>query len=57
MLGQCLAPALLLALATTAFASNQTLFTFDDLVDIKGNPTDLAQFKGNVTLVINVASF
>eukprot|EP00055_Hartaetosiga_balthica_P002581 m.4510 g.4510 ORF g.4510 m.4510 type:complete len:72 (-) comp2240_c0_seq1:1469-1684(-) len=38
-------------------ANNKTLFSFTDLVDIHGNSASLAQYAGNVTLVINVASF
>ena len=38
-------------------ANNKTLFDFNDLVDIEGRPTGLAQYRGNVSLVINVASF
>lgn len=47
----------LAALVGVAAGANQTLFSFTDLVDIQGKPTSLAQYKGNVTLVINVASF
>ena len=42
---------------TAAPAANQSLYDFKNLVDIDGNMVDLAQYKGNVTLVINVASF
>ena len=51
-----LAPAttfLLLAASTGA----QTLFEFHDLVAIDGTTVDAAGFKGNVSLIINVASF
>lgn len=51
-----LAPAttfLLLAASTGA----QTLFDFHDLVAIDGTTVDAAGFKGNVSLIINVASF
>eukprot|EP00049_Salpingoeca_infusionum_P017296 m.352459 g.352459 ORF g.352459 m.352459 type:complete len:56 (-) comp16524_c0_seq1:898-1065(-) len=51
--------ALLLAtlMLGVASATNTTLFDFDDLVDIKGNPFKASDYRGNVTLVINVASF
>lgn len=38
-------------------ANNKTLYDFHDLVDIRGQPADLATYRGNVSLVINVASF
>jgi len=39
-------------------AANQSLYTsFPNLVSIDGMPTSLAQFKGNVSLVINVATY
>jgi hypothetical protein len=38
--------------------SLQSLYTsFPNLVSIDGVPTSLAQFKGNVSLVINVATY
>ena len=38
-------------------AADSTLFDFHDLVGIDGSTVDLAHLKGNVTMVINVASF
>ena len=40
-----------------AQAGSDSLFQFTDLVAIDGSPISLAQFKGNVTLVVNVASY
>lgn len=58
MARRALALCLMAAAACTASAGNITsIFEFEDLVDIEGHSTSLAQYKGNVTLVINVASF
>ena len=37
--------------------SADSIFQFTDLVGIDGSPISLAHFKGNVTLVVNVASY
>jgi len=34
-----------------------TLFDFNQLVDIQGKPFSMSAYKGNASLVINVASF
>jgi len=44
-------------LAAAAQAPDKSLFTFTNMVDIEGKPASLAPYKGNVSLVINVASF
>ena len=50
--------AVLAALATCVSAqADKSIFTFTDLVSIEGKPASLAPYKGNVSLVINVASF
>ncbi|EGD72390.1 hypothetical protein PTSG_11585 [Salpingoeca rosetta] len=46
------------AMAVSPVSSNgTTIFDFQDLVDIQGKPMNLSHFRGNVSLVINVASF
>lgn len=56
----CAAAAVALASAaagTSVSAPPTSLFDFKGLVDIEGRTVDLEQYRGNVTLVINVASF
>jgi cytochrome oxidase Cu insertion factor (SCO1/SenC/PrrC family) len=50
--------AVALAPAVAQNPANMSLYqSFPNLVDIDGMPTSLAQFKGNVSLVINVATY
>ena len=52
------AAALALVVAMGMAADNTTsLFSFTGLVDIEGRPVNLNRYSGNVTFVINVASF
>jgi len=40
---------------TAARAQRKTIFDFEAM-DINGNPTHLSKYKGNVVLIVNVAS-
>lgn len=42
---------------TSPRAAPDSIFQFTDLVAIDGSGISLAAFKGNVTLVVNVASY
>mmetsp|Transcript_1673 Transcript_1673/g.2181 ORF Transcript_1673/g.2181 Transcript_1673/m.2181 type:complete len:84 (-) Transcript_1673:554-805(-) len=47
----------MMALSISAQTNYSSIFDFNDLVDIDGNPSNTSQYKGNVILAINVASF
>eukprot|EP01147_Barroeca_monosierra_P010652 gene10652-2766_t len=51
------AAAALTCVAYASPANNTTLYDFHDLIDIEGRSVDLASYRGNVSMVINVASF
>jgi len=49
--------AIALAVASSVYqGAEQNLFDFQ-LVDIQGKPVNMSKYRGNVSLVINVASF
>ncbi len=48
--------AMAVAVASSLYAANQTLFDFQ-LIDVEGKAVNMSQFQGNVTLVINVVRF